>query len=490
MRVAMRRMIGSAVSVLCACLMPAIHAQKAASSPPLAATDPRLRSAADDYLELLHRVQQGDMSVDFHAFRIAGAIVAGPHFSARETIERNTFKRFMAASNPQGALDSSDRMLDLDYASTVAHFDAMMACRALKNEDDAAKHEKVLNALLNSIAKGGDGKTPETSYLAVTTQEEYIFMALRLNVKASEQSLVTQYGHSYDRLKVFDPKTNTRQYLWFNADLQMSPDEIGDPSSTRSPKDSAAPVVIATAQRSPPPMPEPSSGRNAKQYSPPLPGPWPWARQINIGVIRTDSGSTYHFAVNFVVPDPPDRSAGSYLFNLVTLYGYQLQSDHRVDLPKDTFPPMAGDWKPGDPVRLEFDLPKEYADPVQGWNLRFCVGSTSSCLPSSNLLVDSADAPAPRAEGPHIRVENRSGMDFRDVVVNGKQFGDIKAGAFTHYQVMEQAYKYARVSLSTDSGQLRITPFDYLGERQLGMGNFTYVLTIQDGGLRIECVVN
>jgi hypothetical protein len=60
MRAAMRRMIGSAVSVLCACLMPAIHAQKAASSPPLAATDPQLCSTADEYLELLHLIQQGD----------------------------------------------------------------------------------------------------------------------------------------------------------------------------------------------------------------------------------------------------------------------------------------------------------------------------------------------------------------------------------------------------------------------------------------------
>ena len=253
MRVAMRWMIGSAVSVLYVCLTPTIHSQKAATAaPPLAATDPRLRSTADEYLELLHRVQQGDMSVDFRAFRIAGALVAGPHVSATEVADRNAFKRFMAASNPQGALESSDRTLDIDYASTVAHFNAMMACRALKKEDEAAKHEKLLNALLDSIAKDGDGKAPETSYPAVTTQEEYIFMALRLNVKASEQSLVTQNGHSYDRLKVFDSKTNTTQYLWFNADIQVNPEGLPAPSSTGSPKDSAAPVVIATAKRTAP----------------------------------------------------------------------------------------------------------------------------------------------------------------------------------------------------------------------------------------------
>ena len=57
----MRRMIGSAVSVLYVCLTPTIHSQNATTAaPPLAATDPQLRSTADEYLELLHLIQQGD----------------------------------------------------------------------------------------------------------------------------------------------------------------------------------------------------------------------------------------------------------------------------------------------------------------------------------------------------------------------------------------------------------------------------------------------
>ncbi len=820
------------------------------------------------------------MTVDFRAFRIDGALAAGPHISAIEAVDRIAFKKFMADSNPQSALKSANHTLDLDYASAVAHYDAIMAYRALNQPDEATKHESLLNALLDSMAKVGDGKTLETSYLAATTQEEYIFMELRLNVKPTGQSLIIKNGYFYDLLKVVDPKTNAAQDLWFNADVQMNPEGnavLNPVSATQNP---AAPVVVATAQmiapapltsnspspkggasNSPPSVadamenhpqsvseapaptgpcagpegitsippkvydalmlatkllnpneagkkaveiasqpgsglkvasllkdadgtiilytivvasapkcavatmvfhrdqqlhpqrilpasaaagswidefqtkslantygimyginsssdpanrgavftrandsrieyrnlpregtlewriliksgyhfenfllhegdpcavlfssdvsggdvtwpgatrltlckngditldmaekkyvaphqvikavntsfrfgewhtvgisygnlgqaiwldgavvshdgtfqqslgaagnhqqpvdvptigqtvsgfwaphqydggfegtvgrfrasskqqdwllsktapqdgngtpvivdqpsgvktekqtgqptdavaagatinPEPPSGQAIKRYRPQDDGMW--SRRMNIDITRTDAGNKYHFAVNFTVPDPPTGPPfpSPYLFNLVTVYGNQVQNG-RVNFPGETIPSVEGNWKAGDHVHLEFDLSKEYADPMQGWNLRFCIGKRPNCLPSPNLLIDNSDAQKPRVEGPHIRVENRSGVDFKGVVVDGVQFGDIKAGSSTGYQVMEHAYKYARVTLSTDSGPLAIHPTDRLGEPRLKAGSYTYVLTVGDGGLGIECVVD
>ena len=41
------------------------------------------------------------------------------------------------------------------------------------------------------------------------------------------------------------------------------------------------------------------------------------------------------------------------------------------------------------------EIPKESADPSEGWDLRFCVGNKFGCLPSSNLLLEGADAQRP-----------------------------------------------------------------------------------------------
>lgn len=236
--------------------------------------------------------------------------------------------------------------------------------------------------------------------------------------------------------------------------------------------------------------PSPLSEHTSKQYTPPVEGFW--SGPMKIGVTRTDADSNYHFVVNLTVPDTSIRPnmPSPYLINLITIYDNQIQNGHKVDVPGNTIPPVTGDWKAGDPVRLEFDLPKEYADPLQGWNLRFCIGNKAGCMPSSNLLQESEGAPKPSADAPHIRVQNRTNIDFKNVEVNGKQFGDIKAGASSGYQVMEHAYKYARVTLSTDSGPMSMLPTDYFGERQLRWGYYTYVLTVQEGRLQIECMVN
>jgi len=262
---------------------------------------------------------------------------------------------------------------------------------------------------------------------------------------------------------------------------------VDQPSGVKTEKQTEQPPDAVAAEATI--NPEPPSGQAIKRYRPQ--DDEMWSRRMNIDITRTDAGNKYHFAVNFTVPDPPIGSPfpSPYLFNLVTVYGNQVQNG-KINFPSETIPSVEGNWKAGDHVHLEFDLSKEYVDPMQGWNLRLCIGKRPNCLPSPNLLISSTDAQKPRVEGPHIRVENRSAADFKDVVVNGKQFGDIKAGAATNYQVMERAYKYSRVSLSTDSGPLSIRPIDYFGERQLGIGNYTYVLTIQDGRLRIECIVD
>jgi Domain of unknown function (DUF4919) len=99
----------------------------------------------------------------------------------------------------------------------------MFACQELHKTEEAATHEKMLNAMIDSIQRSGDGKGPPTAWFVVAIQEEYIFLSRALNLKAKAQSLVTGDGHTYDRLEVVDPKTNESQFVWFNTDVDMGP---------------------------------------------------------------------------------------------------------------------------------------------------------------------------------------------------------------------------------------------------------------------------
>jgi hypothetical protein len=175
----------------------------------------------DEYPAMLKRVQQGDMTVDFRAFRIAGILASGGHGGMRESGERAAFRRLAGSRDYQGALESANQALARNYASIVNHFDAMVACQALQKTEEAATHEKLLNALLDSIQKSGDGKSPETAWFVVTTNEEYVFVSRVLGLKAKSQAFFPKEGHFYDRLEVLDPKTNESQSVWFNTDVDM-----------------------------------------------------------------------------------------------------------------------------------------------------------------------------------------------------------------------------------------------------------------------------
>jgi hypothetical protein len=191
---------------------------RAQSVPP--APSAEQQKAEHEYSEMLARVQQGDMTVDFRAFRVAGAVKSGPLASSLEIAERAAFRNLAVSGDWMGALASAKRALDRNYASPVAHYDAMLACQKLQQADEAFTHEKILNALLDSILQSGDGKSPETAWFVVTTQEEYVFLG-RMGVVPKSQALVNKDGHAYDRVEVLDPRTKESHSVWFNTDMDM-----------------------------------------------------------------------------------------------------------------------------------------------------------------------------------------------------------------------------------------------------------------------------
>ncbi len=210
--------IRACVALLCSLL---VAGRVRAQSVPVAPSAEQ-QKAQSEYAEMLARVQQGDMSIDFRAFRWAGAQKSGPHASMIEMRESNAFEKLAAAGDCAGALASAQKALERNYASPLAHIDAMRACQSPKQTDEAALHGKMLDALLDSIRQSGDGKSAETAYFVVTGQEEYIFLNRVLHLQGRSQSLVRKGGHFYDRLLAVDPATNQTQDVWFNADFDSS----------------------------------------------------------------------------------------------------------------------------------------------------------------------------------------------------------------------------------------------------------------------------
>jgi len=78
-----------------------------------------------------------------------------------------------------------------------------------------------------------------------------------------------------------------------------------------------------------------------------------------------------------------------------------------------------------------------------------------------------------------ILVKNETGYQLRNIMVNGKSYGDLAIGGVSGYQKLAHAYRYASFEFVAVHDELRKEVYvyfdDYIGQTPLGKGRFSYV---------------
>jgi hypothetical protein len=86
--------------------------------------------------------------------------------------------------------------------------------------------------------------------------------------------------------------------------------------------------------------------------------------------------------------------------------------------------------------------------------------------------------------GINIRLSNTSNYHYENVVVNTStgrvNYGDFNPGEVSDYKSFEMAYRYAFIELSIDGKIYTLQPVDYVGEKPLEAGNYTYEIEAND----------
>ena len=99
----------------------------------------------------------------------------------------------------------------------------------------------------------------------------------------------------------------------------------------------------------------------------------------------------------------------------------------------------------------------------------------------------AAERPAyqPPAPGPtFVRLHNMSASTLEDVHVSFRgtpvSYGTIGPGETSAYRPADGAYRYAYMRATVGGETLVLQPIDFVGERRLGGGYFTYHLAVSD----------
>ncbi len=187
-----------------------------------AATQEPPKKAAQDsskptYADLLARVKKSDATVDFKELRLAYSETAdyNPYGGDRDTRQK-MFASWNAKEFDQ-AVESAEKILAKNFVEINAHFVAYVANRESGHAAKATFHKFMFDGLVKSITSSGDGKTAETAFVVISTDEEYTLFNV-LGLKATGQALVKQGGHSFDRMTANNPKTNETIVYFFNID--------------------------------------------------------------------------------------------------------------------------------------------------------------------------------------------------------------------------------------------------------------------------------
>lgn len=107
------------------------------------------------------------------------------------------------------------------------------------------------------------------------------------------------------------------------------------------------------------------------------------------------------------------------------------------------------------------------------------------CFILCAVLTFAVLGPAISCAGPgtelEIRVVNQSEVLMREVVVRfpeqAETYGDIAPGGATPYRSISKAYRYAYVAAMINGRKGVLQPIDFVGERLLAGGRYSYVLT-------------
>lgn len=172
------------------------------------------------YNDLVTKAIDNPQNAPFGDIRISysESSIYSPYSQLEEIQEMG---KLLNANKNDQVIKLTQKYIQTYFAELDFHYYAMVAYKNLNNENGFNWHRFVLNQLVNSILKSGDGKSTKTAFVVIAVREEYSFMGL-LGIDHSGQHLVNEKGHSYDMFDVKKNENYNENKVYFNIDIPLA----------------------------------------------------------------------------------------------------------------------------------------------------------------------------------------------------------------------------------------------------------------------------
>lgn len=174
-----------------------------------------------EYDELLAAARTDPTSADFHALRMAwarsDAYAPYPHDRAIR-VHLEAMSRALHVGDLDAALGASKDLLASNYLDIEAHMVADYVHTLRGSTAQATYHRAFAQGLIRALVATGDGRSPRTAFIVLTTSEEYTVVRA-LGYTVTLQALVEEDGHHYDMLRTRHARTGEEAEFFFNIDL-------------------------------------------------------------------------------------------------------------------------------------------------------------------------------------------------------------------------------------------------------------------------------
>jgi len=162
------------------------------------------------------QVMAGNLHIDWRDFRLTAALGEVSQGFDSQPVHDQVVDD-LDARRYEKALAEAQTVIDHNLANAEGHLLAMTVLQKMGRNEEAKKHEAILEKIGQSIMESGDGSSAATAWFTVAPSETIVFMTEALGAEIEDHKLVHVNGHAYDKLTVRN-RQGKKEIVWFNTD--------------------------------------------------------------------------------------------------------------------------------------------------------------------------------------------------------------------------------------------------------------------------------